>query len=137
VTGFSKMSRKSNSRRRKTRTRSAITRSLSTRNKILGYRKNYKRDYNKRVSRKKTNVLKRKTRSFLGALHSIRLREHRKRVSQPSKLSFKAMGKPLADRERICRSRRIRKEVLFALKKSGKSGQKKPIRRNPDTKCRR
>jgi hypothetical protein len=42
-----------------------------------------------------------------------------------------------AKQRRICANRTLRREVLFALRKTGKKGQKKPIRRHPGIICRK
>ena len=37
----------------------------------------------------------------------------------------------------VCHSRKIRRRIIFSTRKSGKSGQKRPVFRNPGITCRR
>jgi hypothetical protein len=131
------MARKSGNRRRKTRTRSAITRSIASRNLFLGYRHNQKRASLNRARSLKEKRVRRKTRRFLEALRSRRLRRRRQLTPKPSQLVFRVVTYPESKKRQICRNRYKRKQVLFALNKTGQSGQKRPKRRNPDIICRR
>jgi hypothetical protein len=131
------MPRRNRTRRRKTRTQE-ITRKPA-RKTFLGYRTYFGKARHviseKRPAFRYTTT-KRNTRSVSRALHSRRLRSSHS-LSGPSFTKLKVRPRTTLKKELICKNRRLRREVIFALNKNGLSGQKKPIRRNPDVTCRR
>lgn len=132
-------SRNSNVRRRKTRTQKNYTR--VARPYGLGYSwtkipsKKPQERTPIRQKRKATAIIKRSK----GVRHHLRERkrllEARKRPSKT--FSYKSLSSPInkTKKQFICESRRVRREVIHAIRKAGKSGQKKPIRKNPEIRC--
>lgn len=123
-------------RRRKTRTKQ-ITRGFAARKTFLGYRKLNGRRSPYVVPVRKAQFFV-STKKFVGSESGVLHRGLRK--SHPlSKPSFKKrmVTKRLGNNKLICQNRRLRREVLFANNKTGKVGQKRPIRRNPEIICRR
>jgi hypothetical protein len=133
-----KKSRKNNHRRRKTRIQNN-TRILAKRS--LGYSYGYTR-----VNKSQNTNSRRKLRSdanirrLKGIRHHLRERRRRERLRKGllNAPTYKSIPSPIKNKKNtICRNRYVRAQVLHALRKTGKTGQKKPIRRYPNIICRR
>jgi hypothetical protein len=140
-------SRRNKSRRRKqSRLKKKLTRTkntLSTRAKLLNLgliSTNALRDANKRT-RVKNPAIHDKMKRRKRILRTVRKRKARleglNRLSKPLSPLGVDVTYNQNKKNTICRIRAVRTEVLHALKKTGKSGQKKPIRRNPNIICKR
>jgi hypothetical protein len=126
------MARKNRARRRKTRTPNKITR-IYARKTFLGYRKLFSKPQKKKPAFRYGTG--RKTRGLLRDIHT-RARKLKK-LSSPSFYKKRVFERTPLLKSLICAKRRLRREIMFATNKAGKSGQKKPVRRNPDVTCRR
>jgi hypothetical protein len=132
VTGI-KMARRN--RRRKTQQYNA-TRKLSSLSKLGLYKTT------KTASSKRRQIEKFKRAKQKRLVQRLRyLKQHvptprriHKNIRRGVVLKFKRLA-PI--KKTICKAREIRAQVLHALKKTGKKGQKPPIRRNPDIICKK
>lgn len=130
--------RRRSSRRRKTRIQvRKQTRIYSS--PRLGFRSLRRPTLPNRVKRRRafTPVASsRNTRSNPRRLHSP---PHRSSLAPVWGSHYAVKGKthkPHTKRS-VCANRRIRREIIFALKKHGKAGQKPPVRRFPDIRCKK
>lgn len=116
---------------RKTRSYTNLTR-LPARTIVLG-------SDNRRLSRHRRRAeLARRSRRRKRLRRLLASTEARRRTLSKRVLTSPVFQRTLSPiRTKICRSRKIRKEVLHALKKTGLSGQKRPVRKNPEIICRR
>jgi hypothetical protein len=140
------MARKSSRRRRRTRlqqdyrrrkTRTKLETRKLARTSLLGFRRRLEVPYKtKKIPR--NNQFSRK-RNFLVRQRRWRdmQREDRKRLSK--RLQRRDLLSPIDNnkKQRICKSRAVRREIMFATKKSGRGGQKKPVWRNKEVRCKR
>lgn len=139
---------KNRSRRRKTRKHYKETRIPSKRLR-LGFRKIYAAatavDYTEPETRVKRQTVYhgvkapstgRNTRSMPRRLRSSR-RRGSPLASTAGFYSRKDKTQDPARKHRVCESRRVRREVMFATKKTGKGGQRKPTYINPDIVCKK
>jgi hypothetical protein len=151
------MARRKRRRLRKIAAYKKVTRKPAKLRKSLGLRKKYAK---KLMSELTTQKWRNRTDKWKRRYDMLRIAKLRaKLLKQPKKSKQYQMQKrvltspesfdqgfkskkrvrPLTDKEKrkICRKRLTRREVLFAKRKTGKGGQRKPIRRNPDVICRR
>ena len=103
---------------------------------VLGsYRKTSSRKPYKKQTKTLRNLTRVKKQVFLSKVRKKLLGLANTRPG----LAFKKM--PLISapmrKKTICEKRSIRKQVLHAIRKTGKTGQKRPVRKNPDIICRR
>jgi hypothetical protein len=81
------------------------------------------------------NLSRLKKLRFVQAQNKRRLSLVKNRVTHSYK-KMPLISEPMR-KKTICEKRSIRKQVLHAIKKTGKTGQKKPIRKYPNVICRR
>lgn len=126
--------RKNRARRRKTQKK--ITRTPA-RKTFLGYRKlGASRHVVTAKSDPYITTKKRYTRRVSDAHQKTAPRKLFK-PSRSRSFQLDSYTHPDEKKRLICRNRAVRREIMFATKKSGKGGQNKPVYRNPDVKCRR
>lgn len=128
------MARKKRSRRRKTRIKQKQTR-IYAKTKVLGFAKDLNRPYKSRKIRHKRRIIQQlRERQRLSLL-----RDRRRRLRMDSKpLLIKNMQSPIIQQKKtVCEARVSRQQILHALRKTGKSGQKRPTYRNKHIKCKR
>lgn len=132
------MARKSSRRRRKASYKKPITRvTRYTRTPVLGYRKQKRLRTIVRKTRPKLRTnLKRSQFLRLSRTHRKRVLNQRARVPTLALSNKKRLPSPIELRKAlICKNRHVRRQVLHAKNKTGRAGQKKPIRRHPDVRC--
>ena len=130
------------SRRRTRREYQKITRRHAKRSTLLGLLSDlnspYKNNRTRQVASKKRNRARINRDGFLNRVRESRMRERQRKKNALRPLSSPSFTLTTQKNKiSICKSRGVRAEVLHALNKTGKSGQKKPVRRNPDVICRR
>jgi len=111
---------------------------VSARKTFLGFVSKIDRQPSRRIPLIRRNRDKIRKEGFLRRLRVLREKGRRARlkkslVSSPTP-SFTSFSH---EKTKICHNRAVRKEILHALNKTGKTGQKKPIRRHPGVICRR
>jgi hypothetical protein len=126
------MSRRS--RRRKSRNRKNHTR-IYARTRVLGLVSSSSHKKRRQDSKKKA-ILKRKRRNRL-LREAWRRRHLLASPISPFKKKIRKLHTQInpIKKLKVCTARRIRKEIMHALGKAGKGGQKKPIYRNKNIKC--
>ena len=139
------MARKRNRRTRSRTSRVKISQTRKLSRRSLGFvpvrrlRVNKMLKSQRNISRLST--AKRRKRLTTRSLRNMRNREVLSRAarinSKPSLQNAFKTPTLTTKKQTICQKRRSRREIIFATRKAGKSGQKRPVRRNPQIICRR